>query len=75
MSQFIFGMLAGVVVGLVMEWVIDWTGLLPKKSGRDRNSQKSGQKANSGNANRGEKNAQVQSAVATTSSSPETSGK
>lgn len=30
MGQFIFGLFAGIVVGLVMEWVIDWTGLLPK---------------------------------------------
>jgi hypothetical protein len=30
MSQFIFGLFAGIVVGLVMEWVIDWAGLLPK---------------------------------------------
>ncbi len=30
MGQFILGLFAGIVVGLVMEWVIDWTGLLPK---------------------------------------------
>jgi hypothetical protein len=32
MGQFAFGLLAGVVVGLVMEWVIDWAGLMPNKS-------------------------------------------
>ena len=32
MGQFLFGLFAGIVVGLVMEWVIDWTGLLPKRS-------------------------------------------
>jgi hypothetical protein len=73
MTQFIFGMLAGVVVGLVMEWVIDWTGLLPKKSA-DRNPPKSGQKSTPAKARRVEKDAPVQSA-ATSSSSPETSGK
>lgn len=31
MGQFAFGLLAGIIVGLVMEWVIDWTGLLPRK--------------------------------------------
>jgi hypothetical protein len=75
MTQFIFGMLAGVVVGLVMEWVIDWTGLLPKKSAADRNPPKSGQRGTTAKAKRVEKDAQVQSAVATSSSSPETSGK
>ena len=30
MSQFILGLFAGIVVGLVMEWVIDWAGLLPQ---------------------------------------------
>ena len=27
MGNFILGLFAGIVVGLVMEWVIDWTGL------------------------------------------------
>ncbi len=30
MGQFIFGLFAGIIVGLVMEWVIDWAGLIPK---------------------------------------------
>jgi hypothetical protein len=32
MGQIAFGLLAGVVVGLVMEWVIDWAGLLPRRA-------------------------------------------
>ena len=32
MGQFLFGLAAGIIVGLVMEWVIDWTGLLPARS-------------------------------------------
>lgn len=32
MGQFVFGLLAGVTVGLVMEWVIDWAGLFPGRS-------------------------------------------
>ena len=31
MGQFLFGLAAGVIVGLVMEWVIDWAGLLPAR--------------------------------------------
>ena len=40
MGQFLFGLFAGIVVGLVMEWVIDWTGLLPKRSASKPVSQK-----------------------------------
>lgn len=40
MGQFVFGLLAGIVVGLVMEWIIDWTGLLPKASTSKQTSPK-----------------------------------
>lgn len=43
MGQFLFGLFAGIVVGLVMEWVIDWTGLLPKRSTPKPVSQKATQ--------------------------------
>ena len=36
MAQFFFGLLAGVIVGLVMEWVIDWGGLFPKRTANKR---------------------------------------
>ncbi|MCC6456471.1 MAG: hypothetical protein IT328_16060 [Caldilineaceae bacterium] len=39
MGQFLLGLFAGVVVGLVMEWVIDWTGLLPKRTTSQRTIQ------------------------------------
>jgi hypothetical protein len=39
MGQFLLGLFAGVVVGLVMEWVIDWTGLLPKRTTTQRTTQ------------------------------------
>jgi hypothetical protein len=40
MGQFILGLFAGIVVGLVMEWVIDWTGLLPRPSSTKSKTQK-----------------------------------
>ncbi len=32
--QFLWGLIAGVIVGLVMEWVIDWSSLMPRRQRR-----------------------------------------
>jgi hypothetical protein len=43
MAQFAFGLLAGVIVGLVMEWVIDWSGLFPTRTADKRKSKSAAQ--------------------------------
>lgn len=30
MLQFLFGLMAGLFVGLVMEWIVDWQALMPR---------------------------------------------
>ena len=62
MGQFIFGLSAGIVVGLVMEWVIDWTGLLPKRSVSKGNAQKSVPSMATSDANRVEEPARTEAA-------------
>ena len=61
MGQFLFGLAAGIVVGLVMEWIIDWTGLLPSKSPDSR----SGMNASKGDGASSERRASAESAAET----------
>ena len=33
MNQFWLGLAAGIAVGVALEWIVDWSGLLPKARG------------------------------------------
>lgn len=54
MGQFIFGLFAGIIVGLVMEWVIDWAGLIPKGAMVKRMPKKREQTAETPSATQGD---------------------
>lgn len=46
MSQFLLGLLAGVAVGLSLEWIVDWSGLtVPGRRSPRPDAQKTGAQA------------------------------
>jgi hypothetical protein len=71
MGQFLLGLFAGVVVGLVMEWVIDWTGLLPKRTTTQRTTQTRTQILSTAADIKSEKEPVIPTVAASPSSNPD----